>query len=122
MQFLAKKIRAFPLFKVIVLHNGYMFYLLRGLAILTSLVTAGEQSPGRESIRYPSFTKNRRVWYGLQRERTTKYLSSFSESVSYTAFQKPVNLERIVPLQKRLRNQYKMKINNNNNKQIKTFT
>ena len=70
-----------------------MIYLLRGLAILTSLVTAGEQSPGRESIRYPSFTKNRRVWYGLQRERTTKYLSSFSESVSYTAFQKPVNLE-----------------------------
>jgi len=69
-----------------------MLYLLSGLAILTSLVTAGEQSPGRESTRYPSFTRNRSVWYGLQRERT-KYFSSFSESVGYTAFQKPVNLE-----------------------------
>ena len=36
-------------------------YLLRGLAILTNLVTAGEQSPGREATRYPSSTRNRSV-------------------------------------------------------------
>lgn len=41
-------------------------YLFNGLAIRTSLVTAGEQSPGRDATRYPSSTKNNSVWYGLK--------------------------------------------------------
>ena len=40
-------------------------YLLSGLAILTSLVTAGEQSPGSDASRYASSTRNKSVWYGL---------------------------------------------------------
>ena len=51
------------LFKI--LRGKNYTYLLSGLAILTSLVTAGEQSPGSDASRYASSTRNKSVWYGL---------------------------------------------------------
>ena len=54
------------LFKI--LRGKNYTYLLSGLAILTSLVTAGEQSPGSDASRYASSTRNKSVWYGLDNE------------------------------------------------------